>query len=104
MPSSFGIRCDSKSAATVIESVSASPIVMLPPNVRLPVISVSPVTTSVVPSNVKLALSSSSPSVPASNTLPDVKSLTVKLGATTSLSISIMPVPAASNSKFALES
>ena len=77
---------------------------MLPPKVRSPVIFASPVSVNVAPSNVRFALSSNSPSVPASTTRPAVKSLTVKLGATTSLSISIMPVPAASNSRLAFES
>ena len=50
MSASSGIRLDSKSAATVIASVSASPIVMLPPMLTFPVTSkfpesvVSPVT------------------------------------------------------------
>ena len=55
LSASSGIRLDSKSAATVIASVSASPIVMLPPILTLPVTSkfparfVSPVTVKVCP-------------------------------------------------------
>ena len=41
---SFGTKLLSKSAATVILSVVASPIVMLPPNVRSPVMSTLPET------------------------------------------------------------
>ena len=71
-----GIRLPSKSADTIIASVSASPSVKLPPMTTLPVNSALPVTVNCVPLNVKLALSSISPLVPANTTRPAVKSST----------------------------
>ena len=95
VPSTSGIKWLLKSAATVIASVFASPIVILPPIVTLPVTSRSPVTLSVVPSNVKLALSTTAPAAPTNTTLPLVKSLIITLDA-------VKSVP--SNVRFALSS
>jgi len=72
-----GIRSEVKSATTVIVSTSLSPRVRLPPIDTLPVISVSPSTVNVEPSNLKLLLSTNSPLVPARVILPDVKSVTL---------------------------
>ena len=72
-----GIRSEVKSATTVTVSTSLSPKVRLPPIVRLPVISALASILNVVPLNVNLLLSTSSPFNPAYVILPDVKSVTL---------------------------
>jgi len=59
-------------------SVEVLSCVWVPSIVRLPVTIVSPVTVRSEPSNVRLPLSSISPLVPASTTLPLVKSCTLR--------------------------
>ena len=61
------------------------------PAVIAPLTVATPVTTSCVPSNVRLPLSSSSPPVPARTTRPEVKSSTFAVDASIPLFASIAP-------------
>ena len=74
MLSALGIRLEATSAVTVTVSLAALPSVVLPLTVKFVLTVAAPVRASVLPSKVKLELSSSSPLVPASTTRPEVKS------------------------------